>query len=112
MGQLNKDRFTLTLFAMRDQDVMAIEQLVRGLKFRCPIQPCKNPPDNADIVIVDTDQKEGRQWVTNRQHSGLVVQISTILPSPLPTPNTLCLAKPIRARELINCLNKALENLH
>lgn len=96
----------LALFELRPNDCTLLNRLLCGLQFIEPVE--LSPANEADIVVVDPEHLEQRHLGASDHGSRPLIYLCTHAHQ---KPYPHCLTKPIRARELINCVNQIIGNL-
>lgn len=99
----------MALYGLRPEDDQALNQLLCGLRFKQPVLVSTQEPEQADIVLLDGDLQTGREFMASGQHPGEFLALhgqTKVFGS------GLYLEKPIRARQLLNCINTLIDKIH
>lgn len=104
-----KSQITLALYALEPEDCNTLNQLLSGLHFSEPVQVTDLNTHPADIVLLDGDHQAGKDLIASGEHLGEFITLSSHHKL---IENGTLLERPIRARQLLNCINSIIEKLH
>lgn len=102
---------TLAFEGIGTDDCLELDRLLRGLRFKKPLSIELQTTSAADIVFIGIEtEKEIGSDAPSRGSGSRSVLIEAVSKSQV-VKHTLCLNKPFRAREILNCINTIIDNL-
>lgn len=106
---------TLAFEGIGTDDCLELDRLLRGLRFKKPLSIELQTTSAADIVFIgiETEKEINKEIGSHAPSCGSgsrSVLVEAVSKSRV-VKHTLCLNKPFRARELLNCINAIIDNL-